>query len=103
MQPQAFVYTELQVSLPFTDGVWRDLNPVLRQQQGLLSKTWLSGHGNQSVGGLYAFASLSDAQRFALEFFPGAARRAGAAFTVRVFDATVAAAASRDLGSPFFA
>lgn len=34
---RAFVYTELQIAIPFADYPWRDINPVLREQPGLLS------------------------------------------------------------------
>ena len=96
---KAFVYTEVQISVPFAQAPWRDLNPVLKQQPGLVNKTWLSGVGNNSVGGLYEFDSIENAQRFAQDYFPTEARRLGAAFTTRVFDGTVTEEASRDMRS----
>lgn len=103
MKPKAFVYTEVQISVPFDNAVWQDLNPILRTQPGLISKTWLAGHGNHSVGGLYAFDSLDNAKRFAQDFFPAAARQADAAFTTRVFDGVAVEEASRQMSSPYFA
>ena len=41
--PGAFVYTEVQVNVPFEKAPWQDRNPVLKQQKGLISKLWLSG------------------------------------------------------------
>ncbi|MBK1662418.1 YdhR family protein [Paracraurococcus ruber] len=97
--PKAFVYTEVQVSLPFDQAPWRDLNPVLAAQPGFVNKTWLSGAGNNSVGGIYEFDSLENARRFAFDYFPEEARRLGAAFTTRVFDGAVTEEASRQLHS----
>ena len=96
---KAFVYTEVQISVPFSEAPWRALNPVLKQQPGLVNKTWLSGHGNNSVGGIYEFDSLENAKKFAFEYFPTEARKLGAAFTTRVFDGSVTEEASRDMRS----
>lgn len=99
---KAFVYTEVQISVPFDAAPWRELNPVLRSQPGFVAKTWLSGATNGSVGGFYEFDSLENAQRFAQEYFPAEARKIGAAFTTRVFDGSVTEAASRELNSPHY-
>lgn len=98
----AFVYTELQLSLPFSDAPWRRLNPTLRRQPGFRNKTWLAGFGNQSVGGFYEFAGLDDARRFVVDYFPAEARSLGAAQTTRLFDGRPVAEASRQLRSPHF-
>lgn len=102
MQKNAYVYTELQVSLPFEDAPWRDLNPTLRSQPGFLSKTWLSGVGNNSVGGFYSFDTIENATNFVTGYFPAEAAKFGVAHTTRVFDAEVVATASRELGSPYY-
>ena len=74
---KAFVYTEMQLSVPFDQAPWRDLNPVLLRQPGLNNKTWLSGVQNQSVGGFYEFDNLADAQTFAQDYFPTEAKKLG--------------------------
>ncbi|WP_085644278.1 YdhR family protein [Thalassospira sp. MCCC 1A03138] len=103
VKPAAFVYTEVQLHvLPFDNGPWRTFNPVLKQQPGLLSKTWLSGLHTGTVGGFYAFDSIENAKRFALDYFPTETRALDAAFYTRIFDATVTEAASRDMASPFY-
>lgn len=102
-RPGAFVYTEVQVGVPFAQAPWRDLNPVLAAQPGLLHKTWLAGVGTHSLGGFYAFDTLDHARRFALEYFPGEAAKLQAAFTTRLFDAALVEEASRPLRSPYFA
>lgn len=61
MTANALVYTELQISLPFTDVPWQNLNAAIAAQPGFVDKTWLSGVGNNSVGGLYSFASVDEA------------------------------------------
>ncbi|MEQ8392473.1 MAG: YdhR family protein [Thalassospira sp.] len=103
-KPGAYVYTEVQLHvLPFDNGPWRDFNPVLKQQPGLLSKTWLSGLHTGTPGGFYAFDTIENATRFALDYFPGEAKALNAAFYTRIFDAKVTEAASLDMASPFYA
>lgn len=102
-KPGAFVYTEVQLNVsPFDAGPWREFNPMLKEQPGLLAKTWLSGIHTGTPGGLYAFDTNENAQAFALNYFPGEAAGLNAAFYTRVFDAKVVEEASRDMNSPFF-
>ena len=102
VKPGAFLYTEVQVSVPFDKAPWRELNPGLKQQPGLLHKTWLAGVETNTVGGLYAFDTVAHAKAFAIDVFPEEARKLNAGFTTRVFDAAVVESASRDMKSPFF-
>ncbi len=102
MPTKAFVYTELQISLPFKMAPWREVNPTLLQQPGLISKTWLAGAGNHSLGGMYAFDSIEHAQQFVTEYFPSEARKIGVAQSTRIFDASIAEEASRDMNSVHF-
>lgn len=99
MTPKAFVYTEVQVSVPFDKAPWRELDPELRAQPGLMNKTWLSGVGTGSLGGLYSFDSIANAQAFVTGYFPREAQNIGATHTSRVFDAAVTEAAGRDMKS----
>lgn len=98
----AFVYTEGQISVPFAQAPWRTMNPVLKAQPGLLHKTWLSGAGNQSVGGFYAFDTVEHAMKFAIDYFPTEAAGLNIAYTTRVFDASLTEQASRPLRSAFY-
>lgn len=61
---KAFVYAELQISVPFDQAPWREVNPTILQQRGVLNKTWLAGVGNDSLGGIYAFDTIGNAQKF---------------------------------------
>lgn len=102
MSSKAFVYTELQLALPFAQVPWAELNPVLQQQPGLVNKTWLAGVGNNSVGGFYEFDSIKNAQKFVTGYFPAEARNFGSPQTTRVFDGSVVEEASRFLNSLHF-
>jgi len=102
--PGAYVYTEVQLhAVPFNLAApWQALNPILKQQAGLLSKTWLSGLHTGTPGGLYAFDTIDNARHFALEYFPAEAAALGAAFYTRIFDANATEQASRDMNSPYY-
>jgi hypothetical protein len=102
MTPKAFVYTELQISAPFENVPWQELNDQIANEPGFLNKTWFSGVGNNSVGGIYSFESVEAPQHYCTTFFPAAAKKFGVAQTTRVFDAGVVSDASRDMGSPHF-
>ncbi len=102
MSPKAFVYTELQISVPFDQAPWRDINQDLLRQPGFINKTWLAGVGNNSLGGFYAFDSIADAQDFVTGYFPGEAKKFGVAQTTRLFDASLVEDAGRDINSAHF-
>ena len=102
VEPGAFVYTEAQISAPFAQAPWRDMNPVLKAQPGLLHKTWLSGVHTNSVGGFYAFDTIENATRFVTDYFPTETKGLDVAYTTRLFDASLVKEASRPLHSPFF-
>lgn len=90
---KAFVYAELQISVPFDQAPWREVNPTILQQPGVLNKTWLAGVGNDSLGGIYAFDTIGNAQKFVTGYFPDEARKFGVAQTTRIFDAAIVEAA----------
>lgn len=102
MTIKAFVYTELQISIPFTSVPWVRFNAAIRQQPGFIDKTWLSGAGNQSAGGLYSFDSIDNATKFCTDYFPNEAHELGVAQTTRIFDALATEEASRDMNSMHF-
>ena len=96
--PEAFVYTELQISVPFEEVPWQEISIKLKQVPGLLSKTWLSGT-NGSVGGFYVFDTIEHAKTFVATIFPKEAAAFGVAQTTRIFDARETENASRDMRS----
>lgn len=101
-QPGAFVYTEVQVNVPFDKAPWKSRNPILKQQKGLISKLWLSGLNTHTLGGVDAFDTVENAKEFAIEVFPKTAKKLNAAFYTRVFDAKVTELASRGINSPYY-
>ena len=101
-KPAAYVYTELQVNIPFADVPWQQRNPILKKTPGLLAKTWLSGINTNTVGGIYAFDTIEHAKHFAIEEFPKVAAKLNTAFYTRVFDANASEEMSRDMNSPFY-
>ena len=78
------------------------MNLAIQQQPGFINKTWLAGVGNHSIGGIYAFDSIENAQKFVTGYFPAEAGKFGVAQTTRLFDATVVKEASLDMDSPHF-
>ncbi|MFD2204178.1 YdhR family protein [Kiloniella antarctica] len=102
-KPGAFVYTEVQLIMPFEDMPWGERNSALQSQKGLKSKTWLSGWNTQTIGGFDAFDTIENATEFAVNAFPETAKKLNAAFYTRVFDANATEEASRYLNSPYYA
>ncbi len=101
-KPGAFVYTEVQAGIPFANVPWRKMNPVLKAQPGILTKTWLSGVGTNTPGGIYAFDTVENARRSSIDYFPTETGPMNAAYTTRVFEASVVEEASLALRSPHF-
>jgi hypothetical protein len=99
---KTFLYTEIQVALPFENFDWQQANPSLKAAPGLIRKTWLAGIGTHTVGGFYEFDSAENALAFAQGPFADEARRVGAPATTRLFDGEVVKAASIDLDSPYY-
>ena len=100
---RVFLYAEFQVSVPFSEGVWREANPAMHTVPGLRSKTWLSGINTNSVGGFYEFDSVKNARTYAEGMLAGFAKAANASLTVKLFDGDVVAEASKGMSSPYFA
>jgi hypothetical protein len=101
--PGAFVFTEVRTNVASEESAWRETNPELKAQPGLLGKTWLNSHDGKSLGGFYAFDTVENAREFAVNVFPGQASQRSAGFSSRVFDANKLSEASQLSNSPFFA
>lgn len=100
---RVFLYAEFQVSVPFSEDVWREANSAMHTVPGLRSKTWLSGIKTHSVGGFYEFDSVQNAKAYAEGMLADFAKGADASLTVKMFDGDVVADASKAMGSPYFA
>ncbi len=55
-----------------------------------------------TLGGIYAFDTIENANAFALNYFPSETAKLNAAFSTRVFDASGVEEASRQMRSMFF-
>ncbi|WP_405015781.1 YdhR family protein [Kitasatospora sp. NBC_00070] len=99
---KTFLYTEIQVAVPFEQFDWHQVNVALKAAPGLIRKTWLSGIGTHTIGGFYEFDSAENALAFAQGPFAEEARRAGAPATTRLFDGDIVKDASVDLDSPYY-
>jgi hypothetical protein len=102
MSAKAFVYTELQISVPFDQAPWAEINPKILKQPGFVKKTWLSGVGSNSVGGFYEFDSIENAQKFVTGYFPSESKKLGAPQRTLIFDGADVEEASNALNSVHF-
>ncbi|WP_433602302.1 hypothetical protein ACQPXH_11525 [Nocardia sp. CA-135953] len=102
MPKKVFVYTELQLSVPFDQVPWRQMNPTLLAQPGLVRKTWLSGIGTNTPGGFYEFDGYDNARHFADVYFPTEAAAMSASFQTKLFDGDIVEEASRQMRSPHY-
>lgn len=97
-----FLYAEYQVSTPFTDINWHEINAQMKKFPGLVSKTWLSGQNTKTVGGFYEFDSQANAQAYIDELLIPFSKQVGGNLTVKLFDAEIVKEASVDMNSPFY-
>ncbi|PKU22110.1 hypothetical protein [Telmatospirillum siberiense] len=97
-----FLYAEIQVSIPFTEIDWKSINIAMKKNEGLKSKTWLSGINNHTIGGFYEFDSLENAKAYAGGYLSDAAKQLGGSLSVKLFDGDIVAAASREIASPYY-
>ena len=101
-KPTAYVYVEAQVSVPFAEYDWDHDNQEIRKQPGFVSKTWLSGADNNSIGSIYAFNSIENAMQYATVFMAEKAQKLNIGLTTRVFSADRVEEASSVMNSPFY-
>jgi tyrosine-protein phosphatase YwqE len=97
-----FLYAEYQVSIPFDQIDWKPINDDMKQFEGLVSKTWLSGVNTHSVGGFYEFTTQELAQKYIDELLIPFARSVNGNLSVKLFDGEVVREASKGMNSPFF-
>ncbi len=96
-----FLYVEYQTSKDFNEVDIETVNPAMKENPGLVSKTWLSGVNTRSLGGFYEFDSLENAQNYIDNFLvPGVPEYGN--LTVKLFDGDMAGSASRDMNSPYY-
>ena len=99
---KVFLYAEIQVSVPFKNVDWPSINIAMQKEEGLKSKTWLSGVNTHTIGGFYEFDSLENAKAYANGYLSHAAKQLGGSLTVKLFDGDVTEGANRGMNSPFY-
>ena len=99
---KVFLYAEYQISYPFTELELKPIHAEMKSFPGLISKTWLSGVNNNSVGGFYQFDSNENAQNYVDNYLVPYVQTFNANLTVKLFDGEVVADASKDMSSPYF-
>lgn len=102
MAEKVFLYAEIQVSIPFEQIAWKEIDAAMKKNPGLKSKTWLSGINTNTIGGFYEFDSLENAKAYAVGYLAQAAQQIGGALTVRLYNGEVVAEASKAIHSPFY-
>jgi len=75
--------------------------PVL--EPGFISKTWLSGADNNSIGGFYAFDSIENANDYVTGYMNAKAKKLNIGLPTRIFSEDRVEEASGDMNPPFFA
>lgn len=97
-----FLYAEYQVSIPFNEIDWKPINDDMKQFEGLVSKTWLSGLNTHTVGGFYEFKTQALAQKYIDELLIPFAQTVNGNLSVKLFNGNVVEEASKGMDSPFF-
>lgn len=99
---KVFVYAEFQVTKPFEEEDWAPINERMLTYPGIKSKTWLSGIGNNSLGGFYEFDSLENAQNYIDNLLIPGGKELGANLSVKLFNGNIVEEASKGMNSPYY-
>src|SRR2546423_5338393 len=97
---KTFLYTEVQASVPFEHFDWERANGAIKDAPGLIRKTWLSGLGTNTIGGVYEFDSAEHALALSEGPFAQGAPQARAPGTPPLFDGGIVPPASGDPRAP---
>lgn len=96
------MYVEYQISQKFDELELEPIHVEMKKYPGMKSKTWLSGVNNYSLGGFYEFDSRENAQNYVDNGLVPWVKIFNANVSVKMFDGEIVAAASKDMGSPYF-
>lgn len=99
---KVFVYAEFQVSIPFDQIDWKNINVEMKKFAGLKSKTWLSGINTNTLGGFYEFDSVENAQNYINGLLIPFASKINGNLSVKIFDGDITQAANIGMNSPFY-
>ena len=96
-----FLYVEFQISKDFTELDVGEINAQMKEFPGLISKTWLSGLNNNSLGGFYEWDSLENVQNY-IDNYLAPGMKVYGSLTVKLFNGDIVSDASIDMNSPFY-
>jgi hypothetical protein len=96
-----FLYVEFQISKDFTELDIEEINAQMKEFSGLISKTWLSGVNNKSLGGFYEWDSLENVQNYIDNYLVPGMKIYGS-LTVKLFNGDIVSNASIGMNSPFY-
>ncbi len=99
---KVFLHAEFQISQPFDEIDWAPVNMKMKNFPGLKSKTWLSGIGNNSVGGFYEFDSIDNAQNYIDNLLIPVTKQLGGNLSVKLYNGDAVADASSGMDSPYY-
>jgi len=99
---KVFLYAEFQVSIPFNEVDWETINSEMKTYSGLISKTWLSGLNNNTVGGFYEFDSAENAQKYIDGLLYPFSKKVNGNLSVKLFDGDVTMNANIGMKSPYY-
>ena len=97
-----YLYVEYPVSIPFEKFPWSDANPRMKQYDGLISKTWLSGLDNNTVGGFYEFDNRDNAQNYIDNHLIALGKQLGVEGTYKMYSKSATKNASIGMNSPYW-
>ncbi len=100
---KVFLYVEFQACKPFGELDFMATEREMDKFPGLISKTWLSGRGNNSLGGFYHFETAEQARACIDGMLVPTARRMDTTLTTKLFDAEVVRDACVSMRSPYYA
>ena len=96
-----FLYVEYQISKDFTELDIDEINAQMKEFPGLISKTWLSGVNNKSLGGFYEWDTLENVQNYIDNYLVPGVKYFGN-LTVKLFNGDIVSDASKGMNSPFY-
>jgi len=96
-----FLYVEFQISKDFTELNIEEINAQMKEFPGLISKTWLSGINNNSLGGFYEWDSLENVQNYIDNYLAPGMEFYGS-LTVKLFNGDIVQDASIGMSSPYY-
>ena len=99
---KVFLYVEFQACKPFGQVDFLASKREMDKFPGLISKTWLSGRGNNSLGGFYQFETAEQAVAYTDGLLVPLAKKMDTTVSTKLFDAEIVRDACISMRSPYF-